>query len=93
MREDGVPNLRETLEIAREEALQEYRNHSEDAEYLIYLNDFLDNKQKRLLEENNKIYELQNINYLQMHSEQLIEKVNRDKLSQAAAQKEIDQLA
>jgi hypothetical protein len=31
MKEDGVPNLREVLQIAREEAVEEYKKNSTDA--------------------------------------------------------------
>ena len=89
MREDGVPNLREILGIAREEATDEYRKHSEDAEYIVYLGDFMDVKERRLIEQNNKIFELQNINYLQAEAENLVDRVTRQKMGQTAAQREI----
>lgn len=44
MKEDGVPNLREVMQIAREEAVEEYKKCSTDAEYLVYLGDYIDNK-------------------------------------------------
>jgi hypothetical protein len=84
-----VPNIHEVLNIAREEAIEEFRKHSEDAEYIVYLNDFIDMKERRIIEENNKIFELQNLNFLQEESEKLIDKVNREKLDQVAAHKEI----
>ena len=75
MKEEGVPNLREVLQIAREEAMEEYKRNSSDAEYLIYMGDYLDAKDSRLTEENNKIYDLRNINYLKMESDSLLERV------------------
>jgi hypothetical protein len=90
MREEGVPNLKEVLEIAREEAVTEYRKHSDDAEYIVYLGDFIDVKERRLTEENTRIYELQNLTYLQTEAELLIDRVNRQKMDQAAANREIE---
>ena len=91
-KEDGIPNLKEVTHYARQEAIQEYKHHSSDAEYLALLGDFMDMKENVLNEENNKILDLKNIGFLKNGTEELLRKMAREKMDEEAGQREIDQL-
>lgn len=92
VREEGVPQLKELLAEQREEAVEEFKKHSGEGAWLLRLCEYIDAKELRLLEENEKSLELQNLNFLKTESKHVLERVAKEKLSEAEAQKIVEKM-
>ena len=68
--------MREVLREAREDAVEEFKRQSNDAGYLLRINEHLEQTEKRLIEENNKVLDLRNLTYLRQRSEGLLSRLN-----------------